>query len=128
MEPTRPYSYQLIDEDFTGYAYYRLRQIDYNGKAAYSPIIFLEAGVAEKWQIFPNPSRGDVSLRLNQVKAGVNYGLKLTDVQGRTLIQLQAAPAAMEAELNRKLNGLPAGMYILTTLRRRQAAYYKAYS
>jgi hypothetical protein len=82
-------------------AYYRLKQVDFDGKFSYSPVVFVED--VETLKIYPNPSNGDFT-----VQAGKEVSARLLDAQGK---QVWAGKAE-----NGKINvSLPAGVYFLHT-------------
>lgn len=79
--------YQLIDnEPFKGINYYRLKQVDLDGKVNYSKIISLYfSGGEEIFNIFPNPSTDlDISILLS-AKAGNRLHIKVIDAAGRNI-------------------------------------------
>lgn len=88
------HDYQFTDKNLARYAvaqvYYRLRQVDTDGTAAYSPVrtvaMPLAAGLLV--QSYPNPSAAgaDIGLAISTDQAGAAT-LSLTDVLGRQLSQ-----------------------------------------
>jgi hypothetical protein len=60
-------NYEFTDQNFTSKAYYRLKQIDFNGESDYSEIVFVDkkitGGTVEKsFNIYPNPVIDHVSI------------------------------------------------------------------
>ncbi|SFE81501.1 beta strand repeat-containing protein [Thermoflexibacter ruber] len=79
--------YQLIDnEPFKGINYYRLKQVDLDGKVNYSKIISLYfSGGEEIFNIFPNPSTDlDIAILLS-AKAGNLLHIKVIDANGKNI-------------------------------------------
>lgn len=79
--------YQLTDsEPFKGINYYRLKQVDLDGKINYSKIISLYfSGGQGIFNIFPNPSTDlDVSILLS-AKVGNLLHIKVIDATGRSI-------------------------------------------
>jgi hypothetical protein len=81
-------SYKFIDvstpQDMTGELYYRLKQVDFDGKFEYSNIVAVnfDKSLIDKWNIFPNP--GTSKIIINGVFQSGNF--ILYDMQGRELI------------------------------------------
>jgi hypothetical protein len=84
-------SYEYSDiNNAKGITQYRLRQIDINGKHAYSPIRAVRAGAQKgKTIIYPNPSNDG---KVNVVFADVNTirDVSLMDMNGRVMKQWKA--------------------------------------
>ncbi len=63
---TEKHDYSFADETpFPGVNYYRLKQMDFNGKFEYSPLVVVDMRASElQFDIFPNPSStGELSAR-----------------------------------------------------------------
>jgi hypothetical protein len=95
----------------TGALYYRLRQVDEDGTATYSPVrtVVLEAGAA-KFIISPNPACDIVTFDLTALPAG-HYHVSFHDVNGRTIGTEQVIGGGEPASLN--VATLPAGVYLV---------------
>ncbi|MCB2408983.1 T9SS type A sorting domain-containing protein [Hymenobacter lucidus] len=63
-------------------AYYRLQQVDTDGKAAYSPVVAVQA--ASEVQLFPNPVQDVLTVQLPQTEVGETL-VQVTDLAGRVL-------------------------------------------
>ena len=87
--------------------YYRLRQLDADGTATFSPVrtVAMSAGRAVRLQLWPNPARGTVSVAGGAPGAVV----QLLDLTGRVLVRA-VLPAAGPLQL-----ALPAapGVYVV---------------
>ncbi|MEO9478113.1 MAG: T9SS type A sorting domain-containing protein [Cyclobacteriaceae bacterium] len=77
-------TYTFADHDMTD-AYYRLKQIDYDGKFEYSPIRYArhDKRLIQKLEIYPNPTSGPIQIK----GALTNYAL--FDEMGRLLLENQ---------------------------------------
>ncbi len=67
-----PIGYHYIDEQAPeGLIYYRLRQVDYDGRSAHSPIVTASLETAFAFKVYPNPlsSSEPASLQLEGVEA-----------------------------------------------------------
>ncbi|MBO2012480.1 FG-GAP-like repeat-containing protein [Hymenobacter negativus] len=104
--------YELPDAQLpTGAAllYYRLRQVDLDGTAAYSPVRTVALkGVAAGLDLYPNPAHGQVSTLTGALPGTV---VTVTDALGR-LVATATADAAGTATLLLPV-GLPAGVYVV---------------
>ncbi len=78
--------YQFTDTELPklGMRHYRLRVIDQDAGAQYSPQVAVRFEVKAGWQIFPNPSAGEFYLMF-ELPAGETGNLRLTDAVGRIL-------------------------------------------
>ena len=90
--------------------YYRLHQVDRDGKAAYSAVQNVRFGKAGSpaIRLYPNPATATTTLDLSALPAGT-YQVRLVDVVGRTV--QQATLGADEHLLD--LRQLGAGSYVL---------------
>jgi hypothetical protein len=115
---TRTSNYQWSDPKcLISLTYYRLRQVDTDGKVQYSSVVTLapSALASQSLQVYPNPSAGQEVQLLLQGCKGETIELRLTDTLGR-LVSAQTlslvgdqylAPLAIP-------QNLVAGSYILT--------------
>jgi hypothetical protein len=118
---TQPHSYQFMDKNLARYAvgqvYYRLRQVDTDGTAAYSPVrpvaVPLAAGLLV--QAYPNPSASasEITLALRTDQAGTAT-LELTNLLGQALSQQQLSlPAGASNVQLTEASQLATGVYLL---------------
>jgi hypothetical protein len=93
-----------------GLVYYRLRQLDQDGTATYSPVVALAgAAVAAKatlLPVFPQPARDWLRVQVSGTEQPTM--LRLLDSLGRVVRQ---QPCESETQL--EVGGLPAGLYYL---------------
>jgi len=97
-------NYQYIDEQsLFGTSYYRLKQVDFDGKVEYFNPIFLDCKKTNNFSIYPNPNNGSF------VVSGLSEDeeMQLTDALGRTLL-------SKKGEINYEINNLQEGIYIIT--------------
>lgn len=79
------YSMEDLTESNSNTSYYRLKQVDYDGKYQYSRIISVSKDADSKIEVFPNPSNtGTVELK------GINFentiGVAIYDVYGKEIL------------------------------------------
>ena len=101
----QPRSYAVFDAGApSGGLYYRLRQVDTDGTATFSPVVAVGAEAAEAPALFPNPTRGLLLLAGPEV---IQY--RIRNALGQPL--RQAAMPAGQATIS--VADLPAGTYLL---------------
>lgn len=102
---TEPHSYSAFDGSApAGLLYYRLRQVDFDGSAIFSPVVTVAADAASELVLFPNPAR---ELLLIAGPAATAYTVR--NQLGQQLLHgpLHDGTASVE------LTALPAGLYHL---------------
>jgi hypothetical protein len=68
--------------------FYRLKQVDFDGQYAYSPVVDLtkETSKAMAVKVYPNPTNASVNVSIsNYGEAGASTGIKVMDVLGKTI-------------------------------------------
>ncbi|MFD2247911.1 T9SS type A sorting domain-containing protein [Pontibacter ruber] len=110
------YSYLDFEPDKTGTRYYRLRQVDLDGSASYSPVqaIVMNKKSSPAFTVYPNPFSDVVTVELEASEAEL-VELTLTDTYGKTILKqtnkLQIGRNAIRLEVSPQH---PAGFYLLT--------------
>ena len=109
-------SYSFNDvKPFTGNGWYRLKQVDKDGKATYSQVVLIKrTGVKAGFitSVFPNPAVKELTVSLS---AGTEkLSIVVSDLTGKAVMQL---PVAAGAELVRvPVQQLAAGTYFIKTI------------
>jgi uncharacterized repeat protein (TIGR03803 family) len=103
-------NYSFIDDSpLNETNYYRLKQIDIDGKFTYSKIVSVNFGNTEKIVVFPNPASDRLYISLPQ---GSNYTLvRITDASGKLVLQKNIPGSSAIIEL--PVQSLTRGWYIL---------------
>ncbi len=87
------HAYDFLDRDAARTAalvYYRLRQVDQDGTATYSPVRTVAfKQLAPVFAVYPNPAPAATTLDLTRVPVGT-FHLTVIDALGRTVRQLEA--------------------------------------
>jgi hypothetical protein len=98
--------YVAYDEKpFAGINYYRLKQVDIDGKTALSEVRKVVFGAEGSISIYPNPAMDQFSIVIND-KTSVKE-VRLTDVNGKVVYRA----AEVSAEIS--LKGMATGIYLL---------------
>ena len=116
---TKKTNYRYVDTEANkvGTRYYRLRQIDVNGKDAFfnpRTVLFTGKALATAMVAYPNPINGsELRLVLQSVVAGKGQ-LRITDMTGRVIRQESIELTSGISDLSVKnLGDLKAGLYLV---------------
>ena len=111
-----PTDYALTDAGIgaktTGLVYYRLRQVDFDGTASFSPVrtvAFTNVAVVPAISVYPNPATTSTELDLTQLPAG-NYQVSILDATGRVVLGTSLSAGSVRT-LN--LNTIASGTYVV---------------
>jgi len=74
------YAYTDKNCDLTQTVFYRLKQVDLDGKYSYSPIVDIKHENNESSNVYPNPFTNKLSI---QTEANSNSLIEVFDMQGR---------------------------------------------
>ena len=110
---TLSHTYQHVDSlPVPGISYYRLRQVDFDGKATVSNTVTVKIGEdAAGLSIYPNPVGS--YLQLNGVSfSTMNYSALVTTTEGKVMLQVKGTVNRINQVLNQQIGKLKAGMYI----------------
>ncbi len=100
--------YSFFDQNSpTGISYYRLKQVDFDGKYKYSETCAITNNGTEGVSFYPNPVRNDLTIDLENLKANT---ISVTDVSGR-LIQVKTT--IIDSKMVIDCTGLADGIYFI---------------
>ncbi len=105
--------YAAIDgQPLTSVAYYRLRQVDNDGKMAYSDIVAVKpgTGAVAALAIYPNPATETLHVELPT--SGPGTVVQIVNSVGQEVLRF--TPDALTATVTCNVAALPAGSYIVT--------------
>ncbi|MDB5196733.1 MAG: hypothetical protein JWP88_1104 [Flaviaesturariibacter sp.] len=105
--------YKFIDHSpAMGANYYRVKQVDKDGKVTYSKIIVIELTHRLQLNIYPNPVKDGFALTVITTKPE-NLKLVISDVHGRAIYTKSAALETGARQLRIGTQGWQASVYIL---------------
>ncbi len=103
--------YEYTDESpYPGLNYYRFKQVDFDGRYSYSPVVSVEFQSKGKMGIYPNPFGDKITLAFSEETA-LDRQASLFDQTGRLLQTMEISADELEREL--KMESLLPGAYIL---------------
>jgi parallel beta-helix repeat protein len=112
---TAPLSYNFNDlKPFSGTSYYRLKQVDRDGRAAYSNTVVLKRKVNEMTitAVYPNPAKTELNLVISSSKAAT-VTIMINDMMGKILARSSTELAVGENQQYLDISSLAAGTYII---------------
>jgi hypothetical protein len=106
-----PQRYTYLDENpFTGTNYYRLRQVDFDGRATYHEVVAVNMASANQIRILPNPVNDFTTLQLTEVLETEGQIL-IYDMMGKVAFEARLAAGQSNVEID--LSFLANGSYII---------------
>lgn len=97
-------------------SYYRLKQVDWDGKFEFSKVIFLAGSDKKSFAVYPNPVTNWVKIERNGEFSGEsNLSLEVTSDNGHTIFQFNNINSIenLTAILNQNLGRLNEGIFLL---------------
>jgi large repetitive protein len=109
-------TYAFTDaKPFASAAYYRLKQVDKDGKTTVSPIVLIKGaktGVLTLGALYPNPVSITLNLALS-APAAAKINLVVTDLAGKLVLQQPASVVAGDNKLSLQVDNLAPGNYFI---------------
>lgn len=114
-----PQHYEYIDQTATEFKryYYRIRQVDLNGKSDYSNVVVVsytdEPG--QHWNVFPNPVEEDNAISLQSNKTDYDQVIELVvrNAPGQVILTQKGTLSQLNDYLNRSSANLRSGVYLI---------------
>lgn len=115
---TEDYSFVDFDAAYTTTrkVVYRIKQVDYDDKSDYSPIVYLVKSQDESYETldakaYPNPMNEVLNIKIETVG---EYALQLTDMSGNVILQKEGLHTEVSHPITlSEINTLSRGMYVL---------------
>ncbi len=109
-------SYSYIDKDYASENYYKLKQIDFDGKSVeFSKVVYLKNNLVENdvVDIYPNPVLNDLNISLTLKQDG-KLTLTLTNLLGQTILQKNQLVEKGKQTFKIDFSKYNSGIYILS--------------
>ena len=107
-------NYNFNDYQFEKSAYYRLKQIDNDGKYEYTSSIFIENDAKNTFKLMPNPAKNEL-----KIVAGDNHNandiltLSIYSSLGQMALRVQGNLSGINDALNGRVSELSQGLYLV---------------
>lgn len=109
--------YQFTDNDALRSAYYRLKQIDTDGKYEYSPVRFVKGGDLVKLTIYPNPTAKSVKLGFGSaLQTKLPILTEIVNLQGKVVFKSSGGLEQVQQALDNQFTQMQGGTYLLKVL------------
>ena len=107
--------YTYNDNASTTSAYYKLKQIDKDGKFSFSKVVFIKADKPTRFElvsVYPNPAKDNIKVSVASPKASI-ITLSITDITGKVVKQQNVQLAMGDNNVVVDVASLKAGNYII---------------
>ncbi len=110
-------NYEFYDNNFNTSAYYRLREVNLEGRMLSSEIVYLENenNNIVTTLVYPNPTTDNIIILADDVNQVLQY--VITDYSGRTLLQANVEPYSGYFRQTINMEPFPAGIYTATLIK-----------
>ncbi|HEV3251842.1 MAG TPA: T9SS type A sorting domain-containing protein [Puia sp.] len=116
LSTTQVKDYNFVDNNpLSGVSFYRLKQIDIDGKFTYSRVIVIRNDIAEgSIKIYPSPFHENLNISINATRAD-QLRVKIVDQMGRIVNsqQLKVSQGINSFNIGVGLDNLGSGIYII---------------
>lgn len=113
---TVQHTYFILDlKPQVGVQYYRLKQVDFDGRVSYSRLVSVEIPNTSVWSVSPNPSSGNefvVNFSANDL--GKPAYIKVQDMEGKEVFQLDAGVLSASRIKIVPPQNLQPGLYVIS--------------
>lgn len=104
-------TYNFTDRQVnSGTVYYRIRNMDVDGKFKYSTVIAVRNGVSSTvFKAFPIPARSNVTLQ--HEAASANTMIRISTQDGRNVKVIRPSEGSIQSQID--ISNFPSGLYLL---------------
>lgn len=106
-------NYQFLDKNVRNDAYYRLKQVDFDGATSYSDIVFIPRNGSSGAELYPNPNNGSFYLNYD-AEFDEDLEVKIYDASGKLIYDHQFRAEMSENTFGIHLQNTSPGIYLMT--------------
>jgi hypothetical protein len=106
--------YSYTDKNpYSGVNYYRLRQVDFDGRSSLSKIekVNISSSSANEFVIYPNPTTGYIQVGGNWANSSIN--LQVSSINGKILFNDKGSLGKLNEALKKQSSALSPGTYVV---------------
>lgn len=107
--------YELSDRNLIGNGQYiyRVKQIDFDGKFSYSPLVSIVRKESSQIELYPNPTRNQVMVQIN-LERDADVKISIYDMNGRQVkVVFEGKTQAGSSDIHVDVTDLVAGQYTM---------------
>ncbi|HRI20816.1 MAG TPA: M12 family metallo-peptidase [Panacibacter sp.] len=109
------HQYSFNDKFIAGTNYYRIKQVDKDGRSGYSKIIQLTADAnGVQWTVQPNPAKTSTTIRFTDISKVKT--VLINNAQGKTIYKNNKVGNAVNNSIEIQLGSFTKGMYFITVI------------
>lgn len=114
-------NYQYLDRDARQAAFYRLKQIDFDGTSTLSETIFMDEDTNKIFLKINNPVGRELKIFASRsLEIEENIQMRLVNTVGKVIFARRGTLSHLQTDLNQYLNAVPGGLYVLEFRTNRQ--------
>ncbi|MEO6327581.1 MAG: DNRLRE domain-containing protein [Ginsengibacter sp.] len=114
ISPTNGMEYNFIDSDPYATNFYRIRQVNVDGKLLYSKIISINFSKPFAMKLFPNPVNNKIKIQFTGIHGNQKAILSIHSVSGNTMKSIPIILSNPKAEVD--VSSLSSGLYIMRVI------------
>ncbi len=104
--------YNFVDkEPVTANTYYRIKEVDVDGKFTYSKIIRIDFSSLFAMQLFPNPATNKIQIQFSGINGNQKANLSIQSISGSKVASIPVIISGEKIEID--ISSLSAGIYII---------------
>jgi hypothetical protein len=109
-------TYQAIDSlPLSGTDYYRIKEVDQNGQATYSPIVSVKINTGLICMVYPNPATDQVNISINS-NVAVQATIVMYNLSGQLIVSKPVYLSSGQNQFGLNIADKPTGIYIIKIL------------
>jgi hypothetical protein len=107
-------NYRWVDTQAKDGAYYRLKQIDFDGTVNYSREVFVAGSEIDELLVYPNPIINSVDFRSSAaLQKQTNLRMEIINQKGEMMMQAKGNLEELKNSINQRISQFSAGVYVM---------------